>query len=192
MDTLFWFHLENKSQWVRDRIFEETHLTTARSISRILDPTPAFDRASIPFFKWIANYYLSGLGEVIATALPRDYKGKSLRVYTATEAGVGALAEDSLRSANQTSVLREIIAKPNRSSKGLSRSIDHLDHAQVTRLLDALCKKEFIRFEDKVNNGPKSKIKIAVLESPRVRVSQCQWGPFNCRYQCYSRCRRRD
>ena len=37
--------------------FEETHLTTVRSISRILDPTPAFDRESIPFFKWIANYY---------------------------------------------------------------------------------------------------------------------------------------
>ena len=142
---------------------EETHLTSVRSISRILDPTPAFDQSSIPFFKWIANYYLSGLGEVIATALPRDYKGKSLRVYTATESGVAALAEDSLRSANQTSVLREIIAKPNRSSKGLSRSIDHLEHAQITRLLDALCKKEFIRFEDKVNNGPKSKIKIAVL-----------------------------
>ena len=66
-----------------------------------------------------------------------------------------------LLSTNQTSVLREIIAKPNRSSKGLSRSIEHLDHSQVTR--DALCKKEFIRFEDKVNNGPKSKIKIAVL-----------------------------
>ena len=142
---------------------EDTHLTTVRSISRILDPTPAFDRASIPFFKWIANYYLSGLGEVIATALPRDYKGKSMRVYTATEAGVAALAEDSLRSANQTSVLREVIAKPNRTSKGLNRTIDHLEYAQITRLIDALCKKEFIRFEDKVNSGPKSKIKIAVL-----------------------------
>ena len=58
---------------------EETHLTTVRSISRILDPTPAFDRESIPFFKWIANYYLSGLGEVIATALPQETtKGKSM------------------------------------------------------------------------------------------------------------------
>lgn len=142
---------------------EETHLTTVRSISRVLDPTPAFDRRSIPFFKWIANYYLSGLGEVIATALPRDYKGKSMRVYTATEAGIAALAEDAMRSANQTSVLREVIAKPNRTSKGLNRSIDHLEYAQITRVLDALCKKEFIRFEDKVNGGPKSKIKIAVL-----------------------------
>ena len=77
---------------------------------------------------------------MIATALPRDYKGKSMRVYTATEAGVAALAEDSLRSANQTSVLREVIAKPNRSSKGLNRSIDHLEYAQITRVLDALCK----------------------------------------------------
>ena len=128
-----WFHLENKrSVDMSSSFLEETHLTTVRSISRILDPTPAFDRESIPFFKWIANYYLSGLGEVIATALPRDYKGKSMRVYTATEAGIAALAEDSLRSANQTSVLREVIAKPNRTSKGLNRSIDHLEYAQIT------------------------------------------------------------
>ena len=53
--------------------------------------------------------YLSGLGEVIATALPRDYKGKSIRVYVATEEGVNKLATEDLRSANQLSILREIM-----------------------------------------------------------------------------------
>ena len=58
-------------------LLQETHLQKVRSIGRILDPIPVFDLRNIPFFKWIARYYLSGLGEVIATALPRDYKGKA-------------------------------------------------------------------------------------------------------------------
>ena len=142
---------------------DESPLSRIRSINKILDPNPVFTERDIPFFKWIASYYLSGLGEVIATALPRDYKAKSTRIYVATEAGIDAIAEDGLKSANQASLMREIIAKPNRSSKGLSRSFPDLDHAQITRLLDALCKKEFIRFEDKHQGGPKSKVKYAVL-----------------------------
>ena len=85
-------------------LLNETHLKKVRPIGRILDPTPVFDTRNIPFFKWIARYYLSGLGEVIATALPRDYKGKSIRVYVATEDGVNALAKDNLKSANQRSI----------------------------------------------------------------------------------------
>ena len=151
---------------------EETHLSRVRAVGRILDPTPVFDARSIPFFRWIAKYYLSGLGEVIATALPRDYKGKSIRVYVATEEGVNALATEDLRSANQLSILREIIAKPNRTAKGLSRAYPDLSLAQVTRLLDALCKKGLIRFEDKTKSGPKSKIKYAVLGIPENQFDQ--------------------
>ena len=98
-------------------------LSGIRYISRVLDPEPVFDQKAIPFFRWIANYYLHGLGEVIATTLPRDYKGKSVRIYVAMEAGIDAIAADSIRSENQAKLLREIIAKPNRSSRSLQKNL---------------------------------------------------------------------
>ena len=41
-----------------------------RPVDRLLDPEPAFDAAQLRFFRWMAEYYRSPLGEVIATALP--------------------------------------------------------------------------------------------------------------------------
>lgn len=142
---------------------DSTDLQKIRYISKILDPQPVFEAKDIAFFQWIANYYLSGLGEVIATALPSDYKGGSIRTYIPTEEGVEAIARGALQSDNQASILRAIIAKPNRSSKGLLRDFPDLDHSQIKRFLDALCKKEYIRHEEKTKDGPKSKIKVAVL-----------------------------
>ena len=77
-------------------LINETELTRIKSISRLLDPIPAFDAGILPFFKWIAKYYLSGLGEVISTALPKDYKIKSIRIYLPTESGIDALANQDI------------------------------------------------------------------------------------------------
>ncbi|MFZ5563872.1 MAG: replication restart helicase PriA [Thermodesulfobacteriota bacterium] len=48
-----------------------------KSIDTVLDPDPLFPPSMIPFFRWIADYYLYPLGETIATALPAgDPPGK--------------------------------------------------------------------------------------------------------------------
>lgn len=41
-----------------------------KSIEKVLDPYPLFGPMDLSFFKWIANYYFSSLGEVIKCALP--------------------------------------------------------------------------------------------------------------------------
>ena len=46
-----------------------------KPIERVLDSEPVFDAKMLHFFNWASKYYLSGLGEVIATTLPKDYKG---------------------------------------------------------------------------------------------------------------------
>ena len=57
---------------------DTTDFPKTKRISRLLDQTPAFDESMLPFFRWISDYYLSGLGEVISTCLlytspsPRD------------------------------------------------------------------------------------------------------------------------
>ena len=63
------------------------------------------------------KYYLSGLGEVIATALPRDYKGKSIRVYVAEE----GVCTSHRRPQKCQSIIHFKDGKPNRT-EGLSRA----------------------------------------------------------------------
>ena len=63
-----------------------------KPVSRLLDPEPVFDPRQLRFFKWMADYYLAPLGEVIATALPSAFKSSSKSLHYATDEGVNALA----------------------------------------------------------------------------------------------------
>ena len=65
-------------------LLQETELTRLKFIDRLLDPIPAFESSILPFFRWISQYYLAGLGEVISTALPKDYKIKLLKLLAVT------------------------------------------------------------------------------------------------------------
>jgi primosomal protein N' (replication factor Y) len=44
--------------------------TEIKSILDVLDDDPLFPESMIPFFKWVADYYLHPIGEVIKSALP--------------------------------------------------------------------------------------------------------------------------
>ena len=74
-----------------------------KPVSRLLDPEPVFGPDQLGFFRWIADYYMAGLGEVIGTALPSAYRGTSRRVFHPTPAGIDALAAEA---SDPTSPLR--------------------------------------------------------------------------------------
>ena len=46
------------------------HPYKIREISKFLDEYPLFHENSVPFYRWVANYYHYPLGLVIKTALP--------------------------------------------------------------------------------------------------------------------------
>ena len=50
-----------------------------RTISKFLDDIPLFHENSVPFYRWVANYYHYPLGMVIKTALPGGLAPKSLK-----------------------------------------------------------------------------------------------------------------
>ncbi len=62
-----------------------------KKISDVLDPEPVFQRQLIPFFEWMADYYIQPIGQVIQSALPgglnmNPYKtayltGKGLNIF---------------------------------------------------------------------------------------------------------------
>ncbi len=62
---------------VKTELSDAEQKYTLRKISAVLDDTPLFDKALIPFFHWIASYYHHPLGLVIKTALPGGLTSES-------------------------------------------------------------------------------------------------------------------
>lgn len=71
----------------------ETDLRETKHILDVLDDTPLFPATMIPFFQWIAAYYMYPLGQVINTALPSGLNLTDIAVLTIREAGIHATKE---------------------------------------------------------------------------------------------------
>ncbi|MFO7495443.1 MAG: primosomal protein N' [Desulfobacterales bacterium] len=67
-----------------------------KAVLDILDERPLFPAAMIPFFRWIADYYLHPLGEVIRAALPQGINLFDCAALSLTPDGQAALAQASL------------------------------------------------------------------------------------------------
>jgi primosomal protein N' (replication factor Y) len=68
----------------------------ARDILEVMDETPLFFAKDIPFFRWIADYYIYPLGETIKTALPSGLERQDVSCVAVTEKGLKALEDGSL------------------------------------------------------------------------------------------------
>jgi len=69
---------------------------TVKQILDVLDDHPLFPESAIPFFRWIADYYLHPLGEVIRTALPSGLESRDETCLFVTEKGILALNAKAL------------------------------------------------------------------------------------------------
>ena len=114
-----------------------------KRITRLLDPVPAFDSQQLAFFTWIAEYYFFPLGLVIQTALPSQIRAKVVSILEPTELGVDTLAS-GFDDAHALMVLREIVARPGLTRRGILRKLDgELDKDEVTRAIETLIKRAF-------------------------------------------------
>lgn len=68
----------------------------AKNILDILDDHPLFPVNEIPFFKWVAKYYIHPLGEVIKTALPAGLDRQDVSCVFLTQAGIKAFVSGQL------------------------------------------------------------------------------------------------
>ena len=76
---------------------------TARRISQVLDTTPALTLELMQLGRWIAQYYIAPIGEVLRTMLPLSAEFRRVLGYRITHKGIAALHEaatagSSLRS----------------------------------------------------------------------------------------------
>jgi primosomal protein N' (replication factor Y) len=58
-----------------------------KEIAETVDPEPLFHEGLVPFFQWMADYYLHPIGRLIESALPGGLNAKSFKTAMVTEKG---------------------------------------------------------------------------------------------------------
>jgi primosomal protein N' (replication factor Y) (superfamily II helicase) len=67
----------------------------AKLIFDILDDIPLFPESMIQFFRWISDYYIHPLGDVIKTALPSGLNQRDISMISITEQGKTGLEKEN-------------------------------------------------------------------------------------------------
>lgn len=151
---------------------EDSPLEDLKTIDRLLDPEPVLEASQLAFCRWAAGYYLAGLGEMIATALPSAYRGRAQRVYFPTEAGFDALAEGGDDATLRMTVLRDVAARPGRTRRSVGRRLDgEATPEQASRALDALMRAGLVRHEETPVADPGKQVQTAALTAPPDEIS---------------------
>jgi len=78
-----------------------------REVEDLLDETPLIDAQLLRFYRWISNYYLYPLGEVIKTGLPPGLDLRSELILSLTQEGIEGLNKGGLEPI-QGKILSEI------------------------------------------------------------------------------------
>ncbi len=99
-----------------------------RDVEEILDEVPLIDQQMLQFYRWISEYYLHPLGEVIKTGLPPGLQPKSESILEITGEGLSSLRSGDLEPI-QDKVLREIERQGKISLNRILRKF----HREVSR-----------------------------------------------------------
>jgi primosomal protein N' (replication factor Y) (superfamily II helicase) len=67
-----------------------------KGILDVLDDEPLFPKTMVPFFQWVANYYLHPLGEVIQTALPGGLTVAECSLFQLSDSGRRVMDNDDV------------------------------------------------------------------------------------------------
>lgn len=138
-----------------------------KPVTRLVDPLPAFDAEQLMFFRWIAEYYMAPLGMVIHTALPSGIRAKVVRVLAPTDEGLLALTRRDIDGAG-AQVLREIVARPGLTRKGLARRLaQEFDAPEVDGQIDLLTRREWAAWVDKEIGETKGRVRT-VTRAPKA------------------------
>jgi primosomal protein N' (replication factor Y) len=128
---------------------------TVRRLGQILDTTPALTPELMQLGRWIAQYYIAPLGEVLRTMLPLSAEFRRVVGYRITDKGVAALhaaatTGSSLRSQKEPEEQRLEYTALNRLSDGeVVREATLRSASGATKsVLQSMLRKKWIARED--------------------------------------------
>lgn len=147
-------------------IFGLTETTTMENIKNILDvldDEPLFPESMIPFFKWIADYYMYPIGQAVQCALPAGLTFHDVAVLSLTKEGRRILSGMSVPSLEHE-VLSLLGNRPYRQ-KELNRLFDNNITSAFVRTL--IRKKWVTREKSLVVSKTKARMEkyVAILNS---------------------------
>lgn len=143
-----------------------TELADVKPLAQVLRAEPAFTADQLVIYRFVADYWLAPLGEVIATATPSGASGHTRHVYLPTDAGIAALAGEAppegalVATASSergpvgpvASVLREVVARPRITKTTLQRRL-HDEVPDVAKALASALAQGWITSDDEVVGG---------------------------------------
>ena len=118
-----------------------------KEIRDVLDEQPLFDTGMLKFFRWVADYYLAPLGQVIKTALPPGINWESYYYCSLTQEGKKAATEGSPQRTPAVKVLRAIDPQHGSPLKQLLKAYPYRS------LFFSLEKKGLIALEARIKPG---------------------------------------
>ena len=140
-----------------------------RQILDILDPEPLFPAAMIPFYKWISDYYMYPLGEVIRDALPGGMNVYDLSAVAITGKGRQSLREDEV--GNLERAVLSCLADDECLIRDLGRKLDRKVSLSAIHMLE---KRGLITGKRKLVQGrtrPKMERHVVLRQPPVDRNS---------------------
>jgi primosomal protein N' (replication factor Y) (superfamily II helicase) len=117
-----------------------------RSIIDVLDAEPVFDDDFLQWTKWIATYYLTSWGEILAAALPEGLKPETKsRVTLIGDLADRAIADLKSRAPRKAIILEAIAAHP--SGVSIDRLAKEITSKSLYATLHALESEQYIKIE---------------------------------------------
>ena len=114
----------------------------ARPVAGVLDAEPVLSPELLTLGIWIAEYYLSPLGEVFRAMLPLKPPSRKVRVVMLTEAGkqklremAGSLLEET-RQSTELSVLKHVADRPGATLEALRRKFEKVSPGLVNEAIE--------------------------------------------------------
>ncbi|NNG00328.1 MAG: primosomal protein N' [Desulfobacteraceae bacterium] len=141
----------------------DTPKTQLKDVIDILDDHPLFPKVMVPLFKWISEYYIQPLGEVIKTALPGGLTLYDHVHLSLTPTGERAMESDGLIP-QHAAMLQLLSAKPT-----LQKSVEQKFNGPIPRsLLDEVVKNGWVSKERRLirQTANVKRIRFARLVSP--------------------------
>src|SRR5579872_6069383 len=153
-----------------------------RDVLDVIDATPSLDEQLLLLGKWIADYYLAPLGEVLRTMLPLSAEFKRTIAYRIREDGLSALHQASLAGSSGRS------QRTPEEQLAEFRVLDYLSVHDVAQeqslrsasaasrdLLAGMVRKKWISREDiSTTRDAARTVKVAVLKTAEGKLNSNQ------------------
>ncbi|MEE9549238.1 MAG: primosomal protein N' [Candidatus Binatia bacterium] len=151
----------------------QTSLQKVREILDVLDDRPILDAALLKLCYWISTYYVSPIGEVLATALPPLLRLESQRMVVCREgfSGLGGRLEREIYAEVEKRG-RVLIKTLSRlfSGRGLYRALDRLVSIGAVEIKEKLKDRRHGEKDQGLERGPR----VGLIAQPRFTLTQEQ------------------